>query len=144
MQIVDRAERITILANEIAENAAVISQESKHSSISSLAAQCVMLNAIVKRRDDAFNDQELFSQPVWEMLIQIFFLHLSGDNIPVSKICEDSHLPMSTARRWLQILERKSYIVLDAGIADSLDERIQLTDHAIAVLSSVIMEERVA
>jgi DNA-binding MarR family transcriptional regulator len=144
MRIGDRATQITLLANEIAECAAIIFSETKQSSAQELVTQSKMLISVVKRRDEAFDDRELFYQPCWEMLLQIFSSHLLSEVISVSKICEDSYLPISTARRWLQILEHKGYITMVDRDAEPLSAGIQLTDRAISVLSSVITEEHVA
>lgn len=143
MRTSERAAHITALANQIAKNAAIISSETEQFPFQDLLARTEMLTTVIKRRDQAFNEPELFSQTGWEILLQIFSAHLSGRNVTVFKVCEDTHLPMSTARRWLQILERKGHISLICRVAEPLSAEIQLTDRAISSLSSVIAAEKI-
>jgi DNA repair protein RadC len=60
-------------------------------------------------RDQLFGAPELFGDPAWEMLIDIFIHEGEGNPLPVSSLCVTPSIPMSSALRLCQKL-------CDAGI----------------------------
>jgi DNA repair protein RadC len=60
-------------------------------------------------RDQLFGAPELFGDPAWEMLIDIFIHECEGNPLPVSSLCVTPSIPMSSALRLCQKL-------CDAGI----------------------------
>lgn len=60
-------------------------------------------------RDQLFGAPELFGDPAWEMLIDIFIHEREGNPLPVSSLCVTPSIPMSSALRLCQKL-------CDAGI----------------------------
>jgi DNA repair protein RadC len=60
-------------------------------------------------REQLFGAPELFGDPAWEMLIDIFIHECEGNPLPVSSLCVTPSIPMSSALRLCQKL-------CDAGI----------------------------
>lgn len=60
-------------------------------------------------RDRLFGAPELFGDPAWEMLIDLFIHECEGNPLPVSSLCVTPSIPMSSALRLCQKL-------CDAGI----------------------------
>lgn len=69
------------------------------------------------RRDRAhFLDSELFGEPAWDILLDLFTARLLGRRLSVSAVCIGSYVPPTTALRWITVL-------VDAGLAErELDE----------------------
>lgn len=66
-------------------------------------------------RDQLFGAPELFGDPAWEMLIDIFIHECEGEPLPLSSLCVTPSIPMSSALR----LCRK---LCAAGIIDRIPD----------------------
>lgn len=78
--------------------------------------------------------RELFGEPAWDMLLDLFIAHHEGKRISVSSACIASGGSATTALRWLSRLEALGLIV---RVGDSADRRrifIELTQETRARL----------
>jgi len=66
-------------------------------------------------RDQLFGAPELFGDPAWEMLIDIFIHECEGNPLPVSSLCVTPSIPMSSALRLCQKL-------CDAGLINRIPD----------------------
>ena len=64
--------------------------------------------------------KEIFSDPAWDMLVQLYASQLSQHRIALSRLCGLSQVAGGTGKRWLDILETNGEI---ERIADPLDRR---------------------
>ena len=53
---------------------------------------------------------ELFSDPAWDMLLDLYAAELSQVRVSVTSLCIASNAPTSTALRWISTLERENLI----------------------------------
>jgi hypothetical protein len=81
------------------------------------------------RRGDLF-DGSLFSDPAWELLLDIFRDHLKGDESSVREITAMSFLQPQTAIRWLDVLEGQGLVVWCVG-AEDVRTHVRLTERGI-------------
>lgn len=86
-------------------------------------------------RDQHFHP-ELFADPAWDMLLDLYAARLEGVRVSVSSLCIAAAVPPTTALRWIGTLH-------DAGLferePDPIDRRrahIKLTDRAAAAMRS--------
>jgi hypothetical protein len=73
---------------------------------------------------------DLFGEPAWDILLELFAADWSGEKLSVSGACYVSGVPSSTALRWIVRLEREGWI---QRVDDPLDGRrswLTLTDRA--------------
>lgn len=63
---------------------------------------------------------ELFADPAWDMLLELYRAHLDQHRVSVTSICLASCVPNTTALRWLAALEEQRLI---ARRPDPLDGR---------------------
>lgn len=85
-----------------------------------------------RRLRDQFFASDLFADPAWDMLLDLFAARLEGGNVSVSSLCIASAVPPTTALRWITTLtdaglvgrqedpaeKRRAFIVLTArGVA---------------------------
>jgi DNA-binding MarR family transcriptional regulator len=61
-------------------------------------------------RDAVFEDDDLFGEPAWDMLLSFSNASTSGKRVTVKEICKDSCTMPSTALRWLSIMEGKGLV----------------------------------
>jgi DNA-binding MarR family transcriptional regulator len=73
-----------------------------------------------RRLRDQFFDSELFADPAWDMLLDLYAAHLEGLRVSVSSLCIAAAVPPTTALRWITTMH-------DAGLferqADAADRR---------------------
>lgn len=75
-----------------------------------------------------FFDSDLFADPAWDILLDLYRAHLAQQRICVTSVCFGAGVPVSTALRWLNALEERN---LARRRQDPLDGRrffVALTD----------------
>ena len=109
------------------------SSDPHESSVHVSAPEAVLPSRLVRavqaarQRRVALFDAELFSDPAWDILLELYALHVEQRRASVSSLYVASCVPGSTALRWIARLE-KDGLVARAG--DPLDARrswIELT-----------------
>jgi len=97
-----------------------------------LPSRLVRAVQTMRRRRTALFDADLFSDPAWDILLELYALHLEQQRASVSSLYAASSVPGSTALRWIAKLEHEGLVV---RTDDSLDARrswIKLTDEGVA------------
>ncbi|MFL6725211.1 MAG: hypothetical protein ACJ8FS_01700 [Sphingomicrobium sp.] len=83
-----------------------------------------------RRLRDRFFDPDLFADPAWDMLLELYAAQLEGVRTSVSSLSIGAAVPATTALRWMKTLERRGII---RRIPDPLDGRriwVELTAEA--------------
>lgn len=70
-----------------------------------LAAERVRSTQSARRARLTILPPELFSDPAWDMLLELFGCELEQTRISVGSLCAASGVPLTTALRWLRALE---------------------------------------
>ncbi len=80
------------------------------------------VRAILKMRRvrDRFFDGELFADPAWDMLLELYASELGQQRLSVGCLCVGAAVPATTALRWISTLENKGLV---ERRADPLDAR---------------------
>jgi DNA-binding MarR family transcriptional regulator len=73
-----------------------------------------------RRLRASFFEEELFADPAWDMLLELFHAELTHRRVPVSNLCSAAAVPATTALRWLKMLVDKGLV---ARRDDPLDGR---------------------
>lgn len=85
-----------------------------------------------------FFESDLFFDPTWAMLLDLYRNDLTGAELSVSSLCIGSGVPSTTALRYLQLLEERGYV---ERVADKSDKRrtfVRLTNKGRGAMSSYI------
>ncbi len=69
--------------------------------------QLVRAIQAARRRRDALFAPELFAEPAWDMLLELYALHLEQKRVSVSSLCIAAYVPPTTALRWVAKLEEE-------------------------------------
>lgn len=88
-------------------------------------------------RNQVFGN-DLFAEPAWDMLLDLYANYRLNRVVTIGDLCVASRAPMSTALRWLGLLERKNLV---CRTADPLDRRrafITLTDEGRAKMEKTL------
>lgn len=94
------------------------------------------VRAVVKlRRNRArFFEAELFADPAWDILLELYAAALGQQRISITRLCHASAVPATTALRWINTLEEKGII---RKAADPLDGRrvfVSLSQEAVTAI----------
>lgn len=85
-----------------------------------------------------FFESDLFFDPTWAMLLDLYRSDLIGTKLSVSSLCIGSGVPSTTALRYLQVLEDRGYV---ERVADQSDRRrifVRLTGKTRGAMASYI------
>lgn len=66
---------------------------------------------IVRRARRKLLGEDLFSDPAWDILLELFAAHLGGRSMSVSDLARAVEAPLSTTNRWLSALSEKRLAV---------------------------------
>ena len=158
-----KAERIVALANDIAKSAnelmdsewqdnarlrsfGEMGAEISAATLNALATKKKYLTAAQKiyqlrrRRDAVFGDSDLFGDPAWDMMIDLYGASIKGKRISVTSACIASCAPPTTALRWIAVLESAGLLIREKDDHDGRRMFVQLTSKAIGALETVFSE----
>ncbi len=104
---------------------------------SSLADRLRLIDALVaaRRHRTKYFDHDLFFDPVWSILIDLYRAELTGQQLCVSSVCYGSGVAETTALRYIRVLEfrglvermpdprdrRRSFLGLNRAAFEKLD-----------------------
>ena len=83
--------------------------------LTELGSRYAQLNAIragvkARRQRESFFGTNLFADPAWDMLLELYAASLSERRLTVSRLAERSAVPMTTALRWIATLQSEGLI----------------------------------
>lgn len=70
-----------------------------------------------KQRNAVFGEY-LFADPAWDMLLDLFINHCRRKKVAVSSLGIASHVPATTALRWIAALERDGLVTREPDVFD--------------------------
>lgn len=85
-------------------------------------------------------ESELFGEPTWDMLLDLYVADADEVGMPVTSLCIASNVPPSTALRWIRILEDRGHIVRQPSSSDKRVTLLKLSRSAKANLDSYFAE----
>jgi hypothetical protein len=83
-----------------------------------------------RARTNLFGVSDLFGEPAWDMLVDLFIAAEEGKQISVSSLCIASAVPHTTALRWIAILEARNLILRRADAVDARRSYLSLDPNA--------------
>lgn len=103
----------------------------------------LLARAIVGRRSGRaqFLPAEIFGEPAWDMLLDLFIASGNGTSISVSSACIASRAPATTALRWLKRMEELGLV---ERLNDDHDRRrvfVRITERAKSSLASWLISQ---
>lgn len=145
------AERLRLLNEEVARFAEVLSQltaappggggvRDRTPGYRSEAAEpdpdprAIRATIRARRLRDQHFASELFADPAWDMLLDLYAARLEGRRVSVSSLCIAAAVPPTTALRWIGTMHDADLFGREADPTDKRRAHITLTDRAAAAM----------
>ena len=101
-----------------------------------------IVTAVIKsrRRRERYFGGELFGEPAWEILLELYAAEQADEKLSVSGACHVSGAPGTTALRYVNRLQKDGWIRRDQ---DSLDGRrcwLRLTEQGLSAMQNYLHE----
>lgn len=97
-------------------------------------AQARQAYALRRKRAAIFGNPELFGEPAWDILLDLYISHAEGKPVSVSSACIGSAAPATTGLRWLGVLAEEGLIVRENDVQDNRRVLVQLTRNGITAM----------
>ncbi len=81
-----------------------------------------------RRRRAKWFGPDLFGEPAWDILLDLFIATETGKQISVTSACIGAAVPLTTALRWLAMLETRCLIVRENDDKDARRSYVRLSD----------------
>ena len=91
-----------------------------------------------RRLRDQFFHSEIFADPAWDMLLDLFAARLESRRVAVSSLCIAAAVPPTTALRWIKSLCDQGLFVRVADAEDGRRVFIELSDSAAAAMETYL------
>lgn len=91
-----------------------------------------------RRMRDRYFRGELFADPAWDMLLDLFAARLEGSRVAVSSLCIAAAVPATTALRWIKALTDRGLLVRAADPQDGRRVYIELSPDAASAMSAYL------
>lgn len=85
-----------------------------------------------RSRAAIFEDESLFGEPAWDLLLDLFIAAKERKRVPVTSACIGASVPTTTALRWLAVLEERGLVLREADPSDARRIFVRLSADAYA------------
>lgn len=80
-----------------------------------------------RRRTKIFQTDDLFGEPAWDILLDLFIAAKERRSVSVTSACIGSAVPSTTALRWITILEKQGLLIREADPGDARRVYVKLS-----------------
>lgn len=91
-----------------------------------------------RRRRERTLGSELFADPAWDMLLDLYAAYHERRNVSVSSLCIASAVPATTALRWIKTMTDKGLISRSADAHDGRRIYLHITDHVLEAMDEFL------
>ena len=90
--------------------------------------------AVRRRRAVLFKSEDLFGEPAWDILLDLYIAHTEGKLVSVSSACIGSAAPPTTGLRWLGVLSDHGLILREHDPEDQRRVLVRLTEKGLSAM----------
>jgi DNA-binding MarR family transcriptional regulator len=94
-----------------------------------------------RARNSAFGE-DLFSDPAWDILLQLYGLRLASARICLSELSLEVGVPESVTARWVAALEKRGLVVCRTERQRPMGLRIGLSSKGAAAMKQLLEKRR--
>lgn len=87
-----------------------------------------------RKRCTIFGNAELFGEPAWDILLDLYIAHVENKSVSVSSACIGSAAPPTTGLRWLGVLTENGLILREHDPEDQRRVLVRLTDQGLTAM----------
>ncbi|KTF67504.1 hypothetical protein ATB93_17340 [Sphingomonas sp. WG] len=92
----------------------------------------------VRQRRERMFGPGLFSEPVWDILLELYIARAEAADVPVGNACLAASVPMTSALRWCQLLQDRAVIYRERDPKDGRRVFLRMTDESFAKLTLLL------
>ena len=81
----------------------------------------------VRRLRETHLDADLFADPAWDILLDLFIERGAGRRVAITSACIASNVPPTTALRWISLLEGRGLVCREEDVSDRRRVFVELT-----------------
>jgi hypothetical protein len=107
-----------------------------------LADICRWLFKVRRIREARAPARDLFHEPAWDILLDLFVAHAEGKFISVTSASLAGQVPTTTALRWVWSLEKAGLVRRESDSSDRRRHHIKLSDTGLDYMRSTLSEYR--
>lgn len=85
-----------------------------------------------------FLSGNLFGEPAWDMLLELFVSANQQKRVTVGDLCRASHVPQTTALRWIDVLAKEDLITRRSDPLDARRVHLELTPSAYGAMRDYV------
>lgn len=102
-QLSDEVARIAATLAHLSSGLPRASNDAKElrGDVSAISPHIVKKALKARRLRDRYFNAELFADPAWDILLELFHAELAKYRVSVSSLCIAAHVPATTALRWI-------------------------------------------
>ena len=109
----DEVSRLATTLARLSTEAGVATSDEQHNAAADAKIVASDVGAFIRARRlrSRFFEDELFADPAWDMMLELFHAELSQRRVAVSSLCIAAAVPATTALRWLKLMTNKGLFV---------------------------------
>lgn len=93
-----------------------------------------------RRRRESYFPADIFGEPSWDMLLDLYAASADGRDIGVNSLCLASNVPVTTALRWVGILEDRGLVERHRAAHDARLHYVRLSKAAFRDMRKYLIE----
>ncbi|WP_379921504.1 MarR family transcriptional regulator [Erythrobacter sp. R86502] len=90
--------------------------------------------ALRRKREALFGKPDLFGEPAWDIMLDLYIAQSEGKLVSVSSACIGSAAPATTGLRWLTVLAEEGLIVREKDADDHRRVLVRLSPEGRAAM----------
>lgn len=90
--------------------------------------------AVRRRRGAIFASDDIFGEPAWDILLDLYVAHAEGKPVSVSSACIGSAAPPTTGLRWLGVLAEQELVLRQHDPEDQRRVLVCLTEKGLTAM----------
>ena len=124
------AGRLLALTSELGRLAGEIAQAAKPLAVERRGPDAAFVRGLIRARREraAAFGADLFSDPAWDMMLDLLAARLEGRAVPTSSLCIAAGVPGTTALRWIRQMTERGLFVRTADPRDGRAVLVALSD----------------
>jgi len=145
------ADKLLQLSNEVSRIAGTLARLSTTPSIIAgrgqeadigpeVSASDVMSIIRARRLRARYFSEELFADPAWDILLDLFHAELAQQRVTVSCLCMAAAVPATTALRWLTSMVKKGLVIRQPDPLDGRRVFVELSPDASGAMHRYLAE----
>lgn len=145
-----KAEHLLRLSSEVSRIAGTLARlsgegaphrsASRTAQLPEIAPDRVRAIILSRQKRNRFFSEDLFADPAWDMLLELFLAELVFRRIAVSDICVTAGVPATTGLRWLNTLVERQLVVRRPDPLDARRVFVELSPDASLALRRYVAE----